>query len=509
MIAVIVLPGYSSQEMHGLYAQRSLPLLPLGDRSTLQHIVESLVAQGVTLIELIAGYAPEQVEALLGNGDRWGCKFRYHVAVQPERPYRSLKLIPQTKTEPWVFIHSEHYPCLALPFGTIDKPILYYGMAQNHSNGHYDRVPNNEREVWKGAAVFPPNYVNETFTNQTPEELRAYLEKLASNAEATVVSTSHWLDSCTPEALLESQSRLLGRKLDGLMSSGTERQPGVWISRSVVIHPTVELIGPLYIGPNSRLNRGVKLGPNVVISGECIVDSNTMIERSLVTAGSYIGEGLELNNVIVDHNLLINVRLGTSINVHESFLLDALKQKDPNNWFGSAIQSILAIILILLFLPISILSVFYFCIVRRLSYTSVRMAQLPTQESLLVSRTYALPCLGSDAWNMHRPAGWDAFLRQILPGLFAVVTGRLCLVGLPPKPAEEIRSLPLEWRSMYLKSRAGLITEASVALDDTEDETQLYYADAYYIARRNWRHDLRLASQYIFRLIVPTRTRES
>ncbi len=506
MIAVIVLPGYSSREMHGLYAQRSLPLLPLGDRSTLQHIIESLAAQNVTSIELIAGYAPEQVEALLGNGDRWGCKFRYHVAVQYERPYRSLKFIPQTKTEPWVFIHSEHYPCITLPFEPIDKPILYYGMAQNHSNGHHGSASDSGREIWKGAAVFPPDYVNEAFTNQTPEELHAYLEKLVSNKEATVVSTSDWLDSCTPGALLESQSRLLERKLDGLMGSGTERKPGVWISRSVVIHPTVELIAPLYIGPNSRLNRGVKLGPNVVISGECIVDTNTMIEQSLVTAGSYIGEGLELNNVIVDHNLLINVRLGTSINVHEKFLLDDLKQKHRNNWFGRTIQSALAILLILLFLPISILSFFYFCFVRRFPYTSVQMARLPAQENLLVPRTYALPCLGADAWSMRRPAGWDSFLRQILPGLFAVVTGRLGFVGLPPRSAEEINRLPLEWRSMYLKNRAGLITEASVALTDIEDETQLFYADAYYTARRNWLHDLRLASRYISRLIVPTRT---
>jgi NDP-sugar pyrophosphorylase family protein len=504
MIAVIVLPGYS-REMYGIYAQRSLPLLPLGDRPTLQHIIESLVAQGITSIELIVGYAPEQVEALLGNGDRWGCKFRYHVAVQSERPYRSLKLIKETKTEPWVFIHSEHYPCLAVPFKPVDKPLLYSGVFQSHSSDRSDQTSGDETDVWKGTAVFPPGYVTEAFINQTSRELRAYFEKLVSNAEATVISTTDWLDSSTPRALLQSQSRLLERKLDGLMNSGTERQPGVWISRNVVIHPTAELIAPLYIGPNSRLNRGVKLGPNVVISGECIVDTNTMIEQSLVTAGSYIGEGLELNNVIVDHNLLINVRLGTSLDIHESFLLDDLKQKRPNNWFGSFIQSILAIILILLFLPISFLSFLYFCLVRRFSYTSVQMVQLPAQESHLASRSYALPCLGTDAWSMQRPAGWDAFLRQMLPGLFAVVRGRLGFVGLPPRSAEEIKRLSLEWRSMYLSGRAGLITEANVALADTEDETQLYLADAYYIAQRSWLHDLRLASSYIFRLIVPAR----
>src|SRR5579871_1510331 len=183
MIAVIVLPGYSSQEMHGLYAQRLLPLLPLGDRSTLQHIIESLVAQGIITIELIVGYAPEQVEALLGNGDRWGCKIRYHVAVQPECPYRSLRLIPQTKTEPWVLIHSEHYPCLVLPCKAVEKPVLYYGMAESPSGDCDDQNHKNQVEIWKGAAIFPPNYVNEMFTNQTPMELVSYLEKLVSEAE--------------------------------------------------------------------------------------------------------------------------------------------------------------------------------------------------------------------------------------------------------------------------------------------------------------------------------------
>jgi NDP-sugar pyrophosphorylase family protein len=508
MIAVIVLPGYSSRETHGLYAQRSLPLLPLGDRPALQHIIESLVAQGIASIELIVGHAPEQVEALLGNGDRWGCKFRYHVAVQAAHPYRSLKLIPETKNEPCVFIHSEHYPCFALPLKHIDKPLLYYGRARNGSNGHGSQSSNNGTVFWKGTAIFPPNYIDEAFANKTSEELRAHLESLVANAEATVVSTSDWLDSCTPEDLLESQSRLLERKLDGLMGSGTERQPGVWISRNVVIHPTVQLVGPLYVGPNTRLNRGVKLGPNVVLSGDCIVDTNTMIEQSLVTPGSYIGEGLELNHVIVDHNLLINIRLGTSINIHERFLLDDLKQKHSTGWFGNTFQPILAIILILLFMPISIGSFIYFFLVRRFSYTSVQVVQLPAQERLLGSRSYALPCLGVDAWSVQRAAGREAFLRQMLPGLLAVAKGHLGFVGLPPRSVEEIRSLPLEWRSMYLKSRAGLITEASVALAETEDETQGYFADAYYIARRNWSHDFKLVLQYICRLVVPKRRRE-
>src|ERR1700749_1228772 len=111
MIGVIVLSG-PFKGMHGLDADRSPSLLPLGDRPALQHIVESLVTQGITSIELIVAHAPERVEELLGTGDRWGCKFRYHLAADPTRLYRSLKVIAGISAEPWVLIHAERFPCV-------------------------------------------------------------------------------------------------------------------------------------------------------------------------------------------------------------------------------------------------------------------------------------------------------------------------------------------------------------------------------------------------------------
>ncbi len=287
------------------------------------------------------------------------------------------------------------------------------------------------------------------------------------------------------------------------MINGIERRPGIWLSRNVVIDPTVELTAPLYIGPNCRLKRGVKLGPNTVIHCDSIVDANTSIEHSLITAGSYIGEGLEVSNSVVDHNLLVNVRLDASVDVLEGFLLGGLQQQRVGSGSARAVQSILALLLILLFLPISLLSVLYFAVARREFYASIPMVETPTEEKLLVSSGYSLAGLGADAWSRGRVAGWDAFLRQFLPGLFSVLSGRLSLVGMPPRDLKSIESLPVEWRALYLEGRSGLISEASLTAGDTNDEMQLYLADAYYSVKRNWSHDLKLALQYMLRLILP------
>jgi NDP-sugar pyrophosphorylase family protein len=499
MIAVILPPGPSS-EMYGLDAEQSRSLLPLGDRPVLQHIIESLATQGITSIELITGHAPEKVEALLGNGDRWGCDFRYHLAAQPDRPYRSLRVIEKTKTEPWLLIHADRFPCIAFSLDSLTGPRLYCGVPG--AAGH------DSLDAWGGTALFPAGDFAERLWDKSSEELRACLEQSLLSGDSATVSTAEWIDASTPDSLLDTQAKLLGGRLNGLMISGIERQAGIWVSRHVNIHPTAILTAPLYIGPNCRINRGVRLGPDVVISSGSIVDSNTVVEQSLAMAGSYIGEGLELSRTIVNHDLLVNVRLGTQVRISESFLLGGLESKSRPGWLARGVQSVLAALMILLFSPVVLLSLFYFLLVRRLSYVSVEMAKTPVEPATNAASSYLLPCIGADAWNVCRPAGWSALTRQFLPGLFAVLAGRVGLVGLPPRSAAELQRLPEEWRALYAVGRDGLITEAAVAASDPHDETQLYLADAYYSVRRSRWHDTRLATTYMLRLIVPSGKRQ-
>jgi len=500
MTGVIVLSG-PFPGMHGLDAHRSPSLLPLGDRPALQHIVESLVTQGITSIELIVDHGPERVEALLGNGDRWGCDFRYHLPAQPDRPYRSLKIIQNLETEPWVLIHAEQYPCVEFNSPSAEKTVLYYGSFRN-SVDHSSNLPLPESS-WGGTALMPPTDISDEIANYTFDDLRRYFERRLAEDAATIVTTTDWLDVSTPSRLLNSQNALLDKKLRGLLISGTERSPGIWVSRNATIHPSVTLIPPLYIGTNTRLSKGVRIGPYAVVGADCIVDSNTVIDYSLIFEGSYVGEALEVHKAIVAHNLLVNVRLDASVDISENFLLGRLDRPRRRTWFGQGVQSLLALALLLAFLPVYLISAIYYVLIRRLSYVTISAVHLPVEPNS--QRTFSLMAAGSDAWSVPRPAGWGAFTRQFLPGLIAVVCGRLSLVGMPPRTIAETEALAEDWRSIYFRGKAGLITEAGTTSTDVADEMQLYLADAYYSVQRSWSHDLMLAARYFTRLIVPMR----
>ena len=493
MIGVIVLSGPFAG-MHGLDADRSPSLLPLGDRPALQHIVESLVTQGITQIELIVGHGPELVEHLLGTGDRWGCSFKYHLAAQPDRPYRSLKVIARLAEEPWLLVHAERFPCVEFPSGNNGRMVAYNGVFA-------------AKESWGGTLWMPATQISEEMASFSEDEMDAFVRESVERGDADVISTEDWLDVSSPARILESQARLLDRKLRGLLISGAEREPGIWVARNATIHPSVRLTAPLYIGTNTRLERGVRVGPYAVIGPDCIVDSKTVIEKALVMEGSYVGEGLEVHEAIVSHNLLVNVRLDASVDIGENFLLGRLDRPRPSNAAGRVVQTLLATVMAVLFSPILAVSWLIMRIRRGAKLTQLTVVCLPANDRPQQLETFVLPCFGADAWAKQLPAGWGAFTQQFLPGLFAVAGGKLGLVGLPPRTPAQVAELDDDWREIYLNGHAGLITEAAVADTDTSDNMQLYLAEAYYSVQQNARHKVALTLKYFGRLIVPAKKR--
>ena len=496
MIAVVVLPG-PAPAMLGLDARRPAALLPLGDRPFLQHLLEFLVGQGIHSVHILAAHGPESVERLLGSGDRWGCRLRYHLVRDPAFPYRSLRVIPETEAEPWLLVHAVRFPYAELAPPSLDRPVAFC-MPPSGGGG------------WGECTLFPPGGWNLRLAELSPQQLAQRMQTWLREGAAEAETPAEWVDISTPGRLLDCQARLLTKSLRLLRMGGIEREKGVWISRNVVIDPAAELVPPLYIGPHSRIGRGVRLGPQTVIAGTCMIDSDTVVERSLILAGTYVGTALDLRDSVVDRQLLVNVAHGTGVDVRENFLLGGLSHQYHRSWLARGLSSLAAAVLLLLLLPATLLAVGFYALFRRRTLTTIRVPVAPLRHHASQSPAqFALPCLGADAWAVHRPASWSAVCRQILPGLWSVLLGHVALVGLPPRTVQQLAELEPEWQRLYEESRIGLISEASVVAGTDDEPTQFYLCDAYYVAQRGLRHDLGLVWRYAQRLLAPGRREAS
>ena len=501
MIAVIAVPGPNAA-MHGLDEHTPTALLPLGDRPILQHLIELMLLQGIRSFELLVQDKLGQIETHLGDGTRWGCTIRYRLCADPGHPFESLRVIPRLPDNSWILLQADRFPYLPLDsYFRESAPVFVFG-ANGDGNGS---APLD----WTGAALFPCGFDIKTISQSTFEALANLGAQLIRGGFAHSVIATTSVDARTPAALLESQRRLLSRDFPNLMINGVEGEHGVRISRNVIIHPSAQIVPPVYIGPNSRIARASRVGPHVVLSANCIVDANTTIEHSLIAKGSYIGQRLELNHVIVDRNLLVNTKLGTAIVTKDEFLLGGTENSNRRGTLHRMADSLVAIFLLVSFSPLLIALLLWTKISRNLRWTFAPIVRLPSRGDVTNWTFYRLPFIERSAWETTPSAGWESFLLRFLPGLMAVAGGKLALVGLPPRTREQIAQLPEDWRSLYLAGEAGLITEASILPMQNPNETETYFAEACYSATASTARRLELTRRYLLRLLSRPRPQDS
>ena len=278
--------------------------------------------------------------------------------------------------------------------------------------------------------------------------------------------------------------------------SAQQAEPGVWIGRNVVIHPTAVLKAPLFIGENSRIGAGARIGPNAVIGRDSVVDRHTSVTDSAVCAGSFCGEGLELDHVLIDRNRLVNLRLGAQVYISDSFILGSLRGTSLRRRVAHWIAQLVAAVLFLVTLPIVALV----ALLRFGQSNRRKIVVLPASPMPESWRTYSFLSFASK----RNPADQKALSRifvEILPNLLGIASGRLRLVGVAPRTADEVNQLPEDWRTLYLHSRAGLITESEVVHGVGATADEVYSSEAYYLAMTGIRHDFSLFLRFVLRAL--------
>jgi NDP-sugar pyrophosphorylase family protein len=290
---------------------RRLP--PLVDRPFLQHVVESIIDAGATDIEIILTAPSSAARELIGNGARWGVKVRYHENPQLT-PYEVLHWNRVANDdEVFLLAHSDLLPQIdSLNTSAAATSPVFYCWSD-------------DTDKWTGWALLRKKDLSFPAAVTSPQQ---YFDRLWPEIGGSkgllpvnIQPVAKPLSMRTYPNLLEAHMRVLQKQHKGLLWTGREVSPHVWISRNVNIHRTATLIPPVFIGENCRLSTQTQIGPGVTIGRDCLIDRKTIIVNSIVCPGSYVGEGLEFRDAYIDRNRLVNARLLTEVeNVDEVLL---------------------------------------------------------------------------------------------------------------------------------------------------------------------------------------------
>jgi acetyltransferase-like isoleucine patch superfamily enzyme len=501
MIALIIATGVN-RHMEALNERYPSPLLPLMDRPFIQHVVEFLVEGGVTRFEFILSHLPERIRDLLGDGARWGSTFRFHLARDPETPYDILKtrqLDPDAG--PFLLAHADRLPLIDLVHvrqGPLPaEPVLY--MSATETTGDGDTKTHKTSRDWTGWAWVPAHVLASLPKDLTEEALDSHLLSLATT-QTSLVQVPETLNIQTYAGLLGAHRAVMEKRFTGLFLKGREADPSVWLSRNVSLHPTAGITPPVYISENCRIGRGVEVGPHAVIGKDCVIDAKCTLTDTIVFPGTYIGEGLELADVIIDKNLLINIRLGSEVTVSERVILGDTSGPGAGHWLSGTLSRAVAGLLLLLFWPVILGVALVLRIGRKGPVLSKKSCvRLPASADESQWRTFTLLSFDrGDLDQKNRPrTAWQHFFFRFLPALFNIAGGSLRFVGVSPRSREDIASLSRDWRALYLKTKAGVVSEAYVNYGDRATEDECYAAEAFYSMASGFTHDLKLLLSYV------------
>ena len=298
----------------------------LVDRPFIFHVIDSLVKNAVKKIHLIESSRYDSIEQTVGEGERWGIEISYHKAVEGQTIPDVLEGLNVTSPSEKVVIgFARSIPDFAnVEFATLNEDKTYL----------FDI---NEKE-WSEWSIIPASLLKRMPSVLTPEEFIFLL----GDSEVQNVSVRNLLSVRSLNEVHKTNLSLLKKHVEGIFYPTTayEAEPGIWLSRNVVIHPTARLLAPVYIGENCLIGCGAVIGPDAMVEKNCLVDRGTQVKNSLICHDTYAGVGLEINNSIVKASALINTQLETILTMQDDFILSGLKVNGISNRMKRFLQQI-------------------------------------------------------------------------------------------------------------------------------------------------------------------------
>ncbi|MGD9128240.1 MAG: NDP-sugar synthase, partial [Planctomycetia bacterium] len=491
--------------------QQPIWLIPIAGRPMLDRVLGQLADFGIQQVDIfVSQHAMETYKYVAGEithessegkhaagrysprelGRRWGLEIKIVDVTNTHEGLR--RLIHRELDEPILVGSSTSMPPLSESFPCkttssdenhgirVSRPVLFR-----------DTQPESEA-MWM---ILRP----ERFVSQHCRSLTKLGTIMASDEQVELVDQPWPITADSVRAILRTQRLLLEEAFPGQPIEANRVEEGLWIGRNVRIHPSVQLIPPVYIGADCRIERGVVLGPNASIANHCIVEERTSASNSFVLPDTFVGRELTLEESIAGPRFMQTIDSPQPFEGIDRTILGPYGRVIPRFLTSRLFARLVGVaVLAILGLPILLL----WCLGRLCGI----------RQPIRTRRAVLLPAYGpSNLWYTfpyrefcyltHGGPGarfFGTILRVLRarrwPALLGVVSGKVAWVGLRPRGVYALNDLPPDRRALCMQSKVGLVrlAELDEARHGKSAGDQEYASDIYYVATASPWFDIRL-----------------
>lgn len=315
MRAMIMAAGVGTRLMP-LTAKLPKPMVPIGNKPTMEHLVRHLVKFG--FYEQVANlwYLPQEIESYFGSGEAFGAKLSYSPEKELQGTAGGVRQVQDflggatflvtsgdgltdLDLEAFLAFHQKKKALASIALFPVEDPSPF-GVALTDRQGKivgFQEKPKREEAqsnlVNTGIYLFEPEIFSLIPQEGSYDFGRELFPKLVE-LEAPFYGfemKGYWSDIGSIETYRESCLDAITGKIK-LDLEAREIGPGIFAAGDVELHPDAELEGPILlgenckVGPKARLIGPLSLGRDVEIGADATIARSVLWDQVQVGAGA-------------------------------------------------------------------------------------------------------------------------------------------------------------------------------------------------------------------------------
>jgi hypothetical protein len=422
-------------------------LLQVANRPLLEYTLEDLSQAGVEEAFIVVSQQADQIEAHFAKGEMWGMRFHYLLSRGEEAPEALLERYASLLAPEFLALRGDLLrPALCRDFFQVSRVISgknIEAVIDGDSAGLY--LVRHHDSPLPGLA-WPPR------PRQAADKNGVYFKGgLFSRLQ-------------TPAELHHTALRLLDGHYDSLTLVGCRIDQELNVGRLSRYHTSSLNGGRIMIGDRVNIDPTAQLAGPLVIGHGSYIDRNAQLSNCLIMPGTYVGEGLAVENAIVMGQHLLRIDRDSHIPVTDPLLL-APMDHEVKALLTRFPDRLLAWMLLLLSLPLWPLSLL------------AALINSPGQPFLQRHLLSNLPDDTGSTPEQRQATAWQFATRipllRNLPLLWLVIRGDLRLFGSEPLTPGRALISPSHWDYRHENGTAGLLGPALLELPEGAPEEEI------------------------------------
>jgi mannose-1-phosphate guanylyltransferase / phosphomannomutase len=479
----VILPTGNTDLLNPLTNYMPEFLLPVVNKSIVEHLIELLFRHNIKDIILILKHMPYETEKYFGDGSKWGCRISYSLTKEDAGPLSSIRQIQSRLDD----------GCLCIPWNVVTNLDIssFIGSHEASSADVSIAEPTKREFLIDKKDVYPFIITQQALLILGESPFHDNIEYVLKSLPADTIKLNRFSSSFDLKIIhnlneyFQVSKHILRGNFNGINIPGKEIKPGVWVGRGVRVHQDAVISSPVLIGDFTHIKRGVFVGKNSIVGKNVILDMDARIKESIIIDNTYIGAHNEIMDSIIRKNSLTNLPCLLDLFIKDNLIIGDLDKNTICCRLERFFNLMLAFILLLLCSPVMVMLFVYHILQPDNDY-------LASEER---NGGYEVDDLQGNKkprnFNFYFFRSKNSFIRK-LPGLINVIKGDINLVGNSALTLDETLSLKEEWEFMRFNVPSGLFHQWETEGNNPPEWEEKIVSENIYSVTRSFKGDMKI-----------------